>query len=93
MVPGQRAGSGKAAAGFRSPRAFGRAVRDEYKKTDLFGGVQEDRPLWGGARGCEGGSMGREGRYVAKKTDLFEGALRWGVVIFWSCTRSPGVGA
>jgi hypothetical protein len=27
MVPGQRAGSGKAAAGFRSPRAFGQLVR------------------------------------------------------------------
>jgi hypothetical protein len=27
VVPGQQAGSGKAAAGFRSPRAFGRLVR------------------------------------------------------------------
>ena len=27
VVPGQRAGSGKAAAGFRSPRAFGRLDR------------------------------------------------------------------
>ena len=31
MVPGQRAGSGKAAAGFRSPRAFGRAGTEGWQ--------------------------------------------------------------
>ena len=87
MVPGQRAGSGKAAAGFRSRRAFGQAGARR---------VQEDRPLWGGAGrvgrgrtwvvpGQRAGSgkaaagfrspraFGRAVRDEYKKTDLFGG--------------------
>ena len=40
MVPGQRAGSGKAAAGFRSPRAFGRAGSER-----ACGGISGGTPL------------------------------------------------
>jgi len=58
MVPGQRAGSGKAAAGFRSPRPsaaglegglVGRGAGSEgaeYKETDLSGiGYSADRRM------------------------------------------------
>jgi hypothetical protein len=38
MVPGQRAGSGKAAAGFRGPRPSAAGSEGaEYKETDLLG--------------------------------------------------------
>ena len=43
MVPGQRAGSGKAAAGFRSPRAFGRAGEEEGALRDRRAGAQRSQ--------------------------------------------------
>ena len=72
VVPGQRAGSGKVAAGFRSPRAFGQLVRRGARevRSEKFEWRVGRRPSWGSARPWAWSERGlkrrREGRLVGR---------------------------